>query len=215
MKFAFSQRYTFPVDMASAIVTYLDCEHYIFLHATCETKYKIVNFSENKCTAECHYKSGIFKWHQIATTEYIAPATLKQYNVKIRGFGFALLANFFDVKTTLKYYYNDKNCEILDIETRKTIKLDTNNNILISDILYEIDLPFFFYPFKKILKNRLKKLKIEKDLEDLDFIKRRISLFGTDTINPTSGYWIPYFKKSYFLLFKEKFIDTFFPQLLK
>ena len=215
MKFKFNQKYTFPVDKASAVVTYLDCEHYIFLHATCETKYKIVNLSENKCTAEILYKSGIFKWHQISTTEYIAPATLKQYDVKIRGFGFAVLANFFDVKTTLKYYYNNKNCEILDIETRKIIKLDPDNNILISDILYEIDLPFFIYPFKTILKNRLEKIKIEKDVEDLDFIKRRISLFGTDKINSTSSYWIPYFKKSYFLLFKEKFIDSFFPQLFK
>ena len=36
MKFEFIQKYTFPVELESAVVTYLDCEHYIYLHKTHE-----------------------------------------------------------------------------------------------------------------------------------------------------------------------------------
>ncbi len=63
-----------------------------------ETKYNIINLTENKCIAEVHYQSGIFKWKQISTTEYNAPAELKQYDIKIKGFGFAALINFFKVR---------------------------------------------------------------------------------------------------------------------
>ena len=210
MEYSFKQKYLFPVSLESAIVTYLDCEHYIFLHATCETKYKIINIENNKCISEVYYKSGLFKWKQISTTEYISPGTLKQYDVKIKGFGFSLLANFLDVKTTLKYYYNNKNCKLFDIEKNLLLDLNYNNKILISEILYEIDLPFFLYPLRNILKRNLKKMKINKDIEDLKFIKRRINLFGSDTANNKSNYWAPYFRKNYFLLFKEQFIDNFF-----
>tara|TARA_B100000131_G_C17929033_1_gene537534 strand:- start:226 stop:822 length:597 start_codon:yes stop_codon:yes gene_type:complete len=198
--------------MASAVVIYLDCEHYTFLHATCETKYKIISVTENKCVSECEYKSGIFKWKQTSTTEYISPATLKQYDIKIKGFGFAILANLFDVKTTLQYYYNDTNCQILDIEKNKIIKISKDDKTLISEIFYEIEMPFFIYPFRKFLKNRLENMKIKKDIEDLDFIKRRVALFGSDKINSKSSYWFPYLRKNYFFLFKERFMNNFFTQ---
>ena len=67
----FTQKYTFPVTIESAVVTYLDCEHYIFLHKTHEVSYKILSISNNKCVSEIIYKSGIFKWVQKSTTEYI------------------------------------------------------------------------------------------------------------------------------------------------
>ena len=210
MKYSFVQKYTFPVTIASAVALYLDCEHYIFLHKSSEVKYNIINLTENKCIAEVHYQSGIFKWKQISTTEYNAPAELKQYDIKIKGFGFAALINFFKVRTTLKYYENKEECEILDIEKNENIFLNKNDKIVISEITYDIDMPFFLYPFKKIIKKKLESIKLKKDLEDLYFIKRRISLFGTDKPIANSKYWIPYFKKSYFLLFKEKFVKTFF-----
>ena len=49
MNFSFKQKYLFPVSLESAVVTYLDCEHYIFLHSTCETKYQIISLENNKC----------------------------------------------------------------------------------------------------------------------------------------------------------------------
>lgn len=212
MNFSFKQKYLFPVSLESAVVTYLDCEHYIFLHSTCETKYQIISLENNKCISEVHYKSGIFKWRQISTTEYISPSTLKQYDVEIKGFGFAILANLFDVKTTLKYYYNNKNCKLLNIESNKFQPLNCEDKVLISEILYEINLPFYMYPFRTLLKQRLKKMKINKDIEDLNFIKRRIKLFGDDMVNSKSNYWAPYFRKNYFLLFKEQFINNFFTE---
>ena len=210
MKFSFKQKYLFPVSMESAVVTYLDCEHYIFLHATCETKYQIINLENNKCISEVHYKSGIFKWKQISTTEYISPSTLKQYDVKIKGFGYSILANLLNVRTTLKYYYNNRSCRLFNIKNKQFEFLTPDNKTLISEILYEIDLPFYLYPFKFFLKKNLEKMKINKDIEDLDFIERRIKLFGNDNVNAKSGYWAPYFRKNYFILFKEQFINNFF-----
>ena len=213
MNYSFVQKYTFPVTVASAVALYLDCEHYIFLHHSIENKYKILDMYENKYISEMHYQSGIFKWKQISTTEYIAPAELKQYDVKIKGFGFAILANLFNVKTTLKYYENKKDCEVLDIEKNKNIRLDKNNKIVISEINYDIDMPFFIYPFKNVIKRRLEKMKLKKELEDLYFIQRRINLFGSDEPLVDSKYWAPFMKKSYFMLYKEKFIQTFFKNI--
>ena len=48
------------MSVASAVVAYLDCEHYIHLHQNCEKKYKIINLTEDKCISEILYKSGLF-----------------------------------------------------------------------------------------------------------------------------------------------------------
>ena len=54
-------------------------------------------------------------------------------------------------------------------------------------------------------------MKIKKDSEDLYMIRRRIMLFGDDkSLEKDCEYWKPYFKKSYFLLFKENFFKSFF-----
>ena len=47
-------------------------------------------------------------------------------------------------------------------------------------------------------------------LEDLYMFNKRIKLFGSDKLNKESNYWKPYFEKSYFLLFKKRFIENFF-----
>ena len=211
MRFKFTQKYTFPVTIESAVVTYLDCEHYIFLHKTHEVSYKILSISNNKCVSEIIYKSGIFKWVQKSTTEYINKNEFKQYDIKIRGFGPAFLANFINVETSLKYYKNNKNQFVGDIDNNfKDIYIKLDNDTVISEITYNIDLPFVLWPFKNILKKRLEKMKEQKDLEDLFMIRRRIKLFGKDQIDNNSLYWKPYFKKSYFLLFKDRFIENFF-----
>ena len=211
MRFKFTQKYTFPVTVESAVVTYLDCEHYIFLHKSHEVSYKILSVNNNKCISEIIYKSGIFKWTQRSTTEYINKNEFRQYGIKIRGFGPAFLANFINVETSLKYYKNDKNQFVGDIDNDfKDIYIEVYNNTVISEITYNIDLPFVLYPFRNILRKRLEKMKQQKDLEDLSMIRRRIKLFGKDKIDKNSLYWEPYFKKSYFLLFKDRFIENFF-----
>ena len=211
MKFEFTQKYTFPVGLESAVVTYLDCEHYIHLHRSHEVAYKIISINDQKCTSEIVYKSGIFKWTQRSTTEYINRSELIQYDINIKGFGPAILANFINVKTFLKYYKNNKNQYVGDIDNNfKKIYIKKSNNIVISEIKYSLDLPIILYIFKNYLKNKLIIMKQQKDLEDLYMIKRRIKLFGSDKCDKESPYWRPYFKKSYFLLFKEKFIENFF-----
>jgi|TARA_B110000238_G_scaffold34708_1_gene35950 hypothetical protein len=211
MKFEFTQKYTFPVTIESAVVTYLDCEHYIFLHRSHEVSYKIISITNEKCISEIMYKSGIFKWTQTSTTEYINKNEFKQYDIKIRGFGPAFLANFINVETSLKYYKNNKNQFVGDIDNNfKDIYINKDNDTVISEIKYHLDLPFVLYPFKNFLRKKLKKMKEQKDLEDLFMIRRRIKLFGTDEVDKDSRYWQAYFRKSYFLLFKDSFIKNFF-----
>ena len=212
MKFSFKQTYTFPVSIASAVAVYLDCEHYIFLHNSCEKKYKTLSADSTKCVSEIYYKSGFFSWIQKSTTEYIGTSELIQYDISIKGIGPAILANFLNVKTRLRYFQNNRDCEVEDINNDfKIIKIKGDNNIVLSEIKYDLDIPFFIYPFRNILKNRLINMKRVKDLEDYYMIKKRIKLFGSDyPVERSTPYWAPYFKDSYFLLFKDKFINNFF-----
>ena len=212
MKYSFKQTYTFPVNVASAVVAYLDCEHYTFLHNSCEKKYKTISLDENKCVSEILYSSGIFFWRQKSTTEYIGKAKLRQYDISIKGFGPAILANLLNVKTSLEFFENDQDREVEDIENNfKKISLKKENNICLSEITYELDLPFFIYPFRNYLRKKLEIMKRSKDLEDLYMLQKRIMMYGSDLpLDRNSEYWAPYFKKSYFLLFKEKFVENFF-----
>ena len=212
MKFSFKQTYTFPVTVASAVAVYLDCEHYVYLHNSCEKKYKTIKSDSTKCVSEIYYQSGFFSWVQNSTTEYLGLSELRQYNVSIKGIGPAIIANFLNVKTRLRYFHNTRDCLVEDIENNfKQIKIKKDNNVVLSEIKYELDIPFFIYPFKNILKNRLIKMKRHKDLEDYSMIKKRIKLYGSDLpVDKTSPYWAPYLKDSYFLLFKDKFVDNFF-----
>ncbi len=212
MKYTFKQTYTFPVTVASAVVAYLDCEHYTFLHKSCEKRYKTISLTGNKCISEILYKSGIFSWKQKSTTEYIGLAELKQYDISIYGFGPAIIANFFNVSTSLRYFENNEDRMVEDIEDDFKLKrIDKNDNTVLSEITYNLDIPFFLWPFKSLIRNKLELMKRSKDLEDLYMIKKRIKIFGSDyPLSENSPYWRPYFKKSYFLLFKETFINNFF-----
>ena len=112
-------------------------------------KYKIINLTEDKCISEILYKSGLFYWKQISTTEYSNVAEIKQYDISIKGFGPSILANFLNVRTILKYYSNDKDQEVEDIKNNfKLVKLNRNNKITLCEIIYDIDIPFYLYPFK-------------------------------------------------------------------
>ena len=128
MKYTFKQTYTFPVTVASAVVAYLDCEHYTFLHKSCEKRYKTISLTGNKCISEILYKSGIFSWKQKSTTEYIGLAELKQYDISIYGFGPAIIANFFNVSTSLRYFENNEDRMVEDIEDDFKLKrIDKND----------------------------------------------------------------------------------------
>ena len=194
MKLIFKQTYTFPVSVASAVVAYLDCEHYIHLHQNCEKKYKIINLTEDKCISEILYKSGLFYWKQISTTEYSNVAEIKQYDISIKGFGPSILANFLNVRTILKYYSNDKDQEVEDIKNNfKLVKLNRNNKITLCEIIYDIDIPFYLYPFKNFLKKKLIKMKRTKDLEDLYMIEKELNYLEVTfhiIINQVTGHLI-------------------------
>ena len=76
MKYEFSQIYEFPSSVPTAVVTFQDCEHYAHLHSDIETRFEIIDISENKCRQKIDYKWSFLEWSQITTVEYTPPATL-------------------------------------------------------------------------------------------------------------------------------------------
>ena len=184
MKYEFSQIYEFPSSVPTAVVTFLDCEHYAHLHSDIETRFEIIDINENKCRQKIDYKWSFLEWSQITTVEYTPPATLTQYDSVIKGKGVSALANLLKVKTTLRYYLDD-------------------NDKTISDLKYEINMPFWMYPFRGWIRKRLEKMKLEKDNQDIEMIQHREKLFGKDHVK---GYLAPH----QLILFKELFIKTFF-----
>ena len=113
---------------------------------------KIISIDEKKCISEIIYKSGIFKWIQRSTTEYINKSEFSQYDITIRGFGPAFFLNFINVKNFLKYYKNDKD-QYVDINNNfKEIYIEKKNDVVISEIKYSLDIPIVLYVFRSYLK---------------------------------------------------------------
>ena len=174
------------MDLRTAVVTYLDAEHYMYLHSDYEQNYRIVQVSENKVLNRCDYKLLFFNWIQEATTTYNPPAEFIQSDIKFYG-NMAFVMNYlFRVTTTMRYSETD------------------DPEVVRSDIRYDIEVPFFLFPFMFIIKRMLKKLKWEKDLEDVEMCDRRKELFGA---NAVEAYYAPH----QFILFKDLFVK-YFPQ---
>jgi hypothetical protein len=120
---------------------------------------------------------------QIYTVEYIPPGSFRQTDFKPIGkFGVFSLVKF---ETILNYF-------------------PTSRDTTLSELTINLILPIWLYPFKKLIKYILKRVKISKDLEDLAMINRRARLFGRENI-------CSYLKKDQFILFKEDFTKFFGP----
>ena len=184
MRYSFHQIYNLDIDLKTAVVTYLDAEHYMFLHDKYENNYRIVEVTENKLVNRCDYSLFFLKWVQESTMIYNPPGEFVQERVHFYGH-FAFVMNYlFNVKTTLRYTETDQPKQVR------------------SDIRYDIDVPFFIYPFMFLIKPMLKKLKWEKDYEDIVMIERREALLGPKSVNA-------YFAPHQFILFKDLFAKHF------
>lgn len=183
-EFSFKLCYELDIPFAVAVVTYLDCEHYLYLHKSLSKKAEILSASKNFFEhMEVMEVLGI-KFGQIYKVRYLPPGTFHQFDFRPVGkFG---LYSLIKLETILNYYPTEKGTTL-------------------SELIVNLTLPAWIYPFRNLIKKILKKVKIDKDLEDLEMIKRRAHLFGRGDI---SGY----FKKGQFILFKDSFRENFGPQ---
>ena len=97
---------------------------------------------------------------QVYTCEYVPPAQFKNYDIQPSLWYIPSIHHLISVNTDLKYLPNfekDSTISILDVE---------------------IKLPFWLYPLRYLIQKGIKKLKIEKDAEDMEMIYRREKLFG-------------------------------------
>lgn len=184
MKYSFKICYELDCPVAISVAAYLDCEHYLYLHESYTTGIEILEIGDGHYTLNQYWKIFGFNIGHTGKNRYIPPATfineeIKPYppNRKIS------IHNLIKVKTTLNYY-----------ETKRKTSL--------SELIVDLDIPFLLYPFRGLLRKSIEKLKIMKDLEDLEMIERRAKLFGRN-------YNSYYLRNGVFILHKEKYAKSF------
>lgn len=175
--------YELDAPLAVSVVTYLDCEHYQNLHKSLSKEVEILNIGNNFFEHREVMKVFGFNFGQIYKVEYLPPGTFRQFD--FRPIDKLNIFSFIKLETILNY--------------NQSIR-DTT----LSELIVNLELPIWLYPFRKPLRYILKRVKIIKDLEDLVVIERRARLFGRNNINA-------YFKKDQFFLFKDTFSNHFGP----
>ena len=79
---SFTYEYDLDTTVAVAVITYLDVEHYMFLHHKHSPNLEIVHAEKNKYVLRQVWHLGPITIGQEYTAEYLPPATMKNYDVK-------------------------------------------------------------------------------------------------------------------------------------
>ena len=184
MKYSFKICYELDCPLAVSVAAYLDCEHYLYLHENYSKDIEIVEIGDGHYTLNIYWSIFGLTFGHTGKNRYIPPATfineeIKPYppNKKIS------IHNLIKVKTTLNYY-------------------ETKRRTTLSELIVDLDIPFLLYPFRGLFRKSIEKLKILKDLEDLEMIERRAKLFGRN-------YNSDYLRNGVFILHKEKYAKYF------
>ena len=112
------------------------------------------------------------------------PARLLNYDIEPDPWWFPSIYHLVNVRTDLRYYP------------------DQTGTKTVSDLEIELDLAFWLWPFRHMMRRKMERMKIAKDMEDIAMIKRRDEIFGRDDIKP-------YLAKHQFLLYKDRFVEHF------
>lgn len=184
MKYQFSLVYDLDTTLACAVAAYLDGEHYIFLHHKYSDKYEVLEYQNRILTVRQSWKLLGMQIGQVYTAEYIPPARFKNYNVKPYPWFIPSIHHLICVTTDLKYAE------------------DLERNVTVSALDVEIEMPWWLYPWRSYLQKLIEKLKIEKDAEDMEMIKRREKLFGRGNI-------AAYLPDHQFMIHKDDFVRFF------
>lgn len=180
----FTYKYEIDATLGEAVAAYLDAEHYSFLHEKYLPEYEIQNCGNLKTKITQRWRLGMLTFGQSCICEYRPPACFLNYDIKPVSKFTPSIHRFIKTVTELNYYENKE------------------TNHLVSDLKVTMEMPLLLFPFRKLIERKLKKLKWEKDLEDMAMISRRQKLFGRDNLKP-------YFAKHQFMLYKDEFCKHF------
>ena len=184
MKYSFKICYEIDAPMAISVATYLDCEHYMYLHERLTKSIEILEHGDGYY--RCRLTANTFgvKVGQSFTSRFIPPGTFVQSSIQPFPRWMPSVHHLIKTVTTMRYFETPG--------ARTTL----------SELTVDLDLPFYIYPFREKLRRAIEKIKIVKDLEDVAMIDRRAKLYGRD--NNT-----PYINKHQFMLHKSKYLQCF------
>lgn len=184
MEHKFELIYELECTVGEAVAAYLDAEHYMYLHKSYMPEYETLWQDGNKIAIRQAWKKGPIVIGNTCITEYDPPARFLNYDLKPFPYWMPSVHHLIDTWTELRYYPSE--------DSRRTV----------SHLTVELTMPWFLWPFRKMVEARLIKLKIEKDQEDVNMIARHQKIAGRGNIRG-------YFKRNVFLLHKEEFVKHF------
>ena len=188
MKHRFTVEYEIDCPVAIAVAVYLDAEHYIFLHRKYSDTYEVLSYepATRKILIRETWELFGMRLGQTCMTEYVPPAEFLNYDIRPHPRWLPSLHHVLRATTRLLY---------TEIPER---------NSTWSRLEIELDLPFWLWPFRRFIERAMRRLKIEKDEQDIDMIRRRGALFGRENNDI-------YLAEHQFILHKEDYRRHFGP----
>lgn len=184
MKFNFTVIEEQDTTVAIAVGAFLDCEHYAHLHRSIMAGFEILKHQDRKIWALQKLRFMGLTLSQEIVLEYIPPGHFRTYDIKPSPWWIPSIHHF--VKTV--------------VDVRYTPHPERNTTLMQFDV--EMDIPFWLYPFRHLLRRILEKIHHLKDKEDLDMIRRRAKLFGREN---NSAYLVSH----QLLLHKDDYVKHF------
>jgi len=176
--------YELDTTVACAVAAYLDAEHYVYLHNKYSPKYEVLEREGRRIRIAQKWLLGNLVVGQSLWTEYEPPARFINYEVSPSPSWLPSIHHVMKTRTDLRYYPT--------ADGKRTV----------SDLTVTLDMPFWLYPARGILEERLSTLKKEKDQEDVEMLLRRDKIFGRGNIKG-------YLQDHQFMLHKDDFVKHF------
>ena len=184
MRYEFSLIYDLDTTVAVAVAAYLDAEHYCYLHSKYSPAYEVIEHEDCKMLVRQTWVLGPWRVGQTYTTVYEPPARFIAFDIKPSPRWLPSVHHLVRVRTDLRYYP------------------DSSGDKTVSHLDVTIDMPFWLWPLRNLVRRRIEQLKIEKDAEDIEMIDRRAAIFGRGNIKA-------YLPKHQFLFHKDHFVKHF------
>ncbi len=184
MKHSFTVVEELDTTVAIAVGAYLDCEHYMFLHKNLSGTVEIAKVEGRKVTVKQGWKWMGMQMGHFKTGEYVPPARFLIYDVVPANKWIPSIHHLIGIKTDLRY------------------KTHPERNTCMMTFDVELTMPFFLYPFRKILQRMIEKMHAQQNAEDMACLKYRAAMFGREN---NSAYLAPH----QFLYHKDDYARSF------
>jgi hypothetical protein len=175
------------VPVAIAVGAYLDCEHYPFLHGEIMADLAVEKVGNRKLVWKQTLKWIGLRMRQSFTMEYFPPGHFKSYDMRGEPAWVPSIHQFVNAV----------------VDVRFTPHPERDTTLMQFDA--EIDLPFWLWPFRKLLQRALENMHHLKDQQDLEMIARRAAIFGRRNNQI-------YLSPGQFMIFKDDYVAHFGPE---